>query len=100
MDTWQESDLRHRAHIAQEQLRPYQEAAQTWPVKETMRRDNLQRARWCSVCRECDQSLWFTRDVKGVPYEYTEEEKLALIVAHIRQCHPDLEVKTDGNDHE
>ena len=97
---WQQSDLSARSVIAEEQLREYQEAAQTWPVKETMRRDNQHRPRWCSVCRECDQSLWFTRDGKGVPYEYTGEEKLALIVAHIRQCHPTMEVSTDGNGHE
>jgi len=95
---WQESDLKQRSVIAEEQLKPYREAAATWPIHETLRRDIP--PRWCFVCRECDQSLWFTRDTRGIPYEYNEQEKTALIVAHIRQCHPTMEVKTDGNDHE
>lgn len=60
------------------QLAQYQEAARDWPRYPDGR---------AIRCGKCDQSLWFSYDITGTPYRYTEDEKLALIVAHIRQNH-------------
>jgi hypothetical protein len=90
---WQESDLKFRRHIADEQLRPFREAAFTWPIRQELK-DN----RWCNLCRVCRQNIWFANDERKQPYQYTEDEKLALIVAHIRQCHPNMEVDDVAND--
>ncbi len=93
MKQWQESDLKARAEIAQEQLRPFREAAQTWPVYQEMRRqmrDDKTKHRWVHACRICGQAIWFNSDENSQPYDYTEEEQLALITAHVRQCHSKL----------
>jgi|SRR5215472_17721121 len=70
------------ADIALQQLRPYQVAAETWPIVHTTR-DN----RSVNLCRECYENIWFDSDIHDVPYTYSEEEIQALIVAHIRQAH-------------
>jgi hypothetical protein len=70
------------ADIAWQQLKPYREAAQTWPIGQEVRE-----SRTCMVCRRCNQSVWFMSDMFELEYQYQESEKLALIVAHIRQRH-------------
>lgn len=69
------------AGIALEQLAPYREVAATWLIYPDGR---------CHRCMECDQNIWFSRDRQGQPYRYTDAEILALIVAHIRQCHAEV----------
>jgi hypothetical protein len=74
------------AGIAMEQLRSYQTRAlawKTWPDGRVRR------------CMECDESIYFTADPHGVAYQYTDDELLALTVAHIRQCH-DEDGSNDG----
>jgi len=44
-----------------------------------------------SRCGMCDVSVWRVRDDHGQAYVYSRDEILALRVAHIRQCHSDLE---------
>lgn len=83
---WQESDLRKRAVLAQEQLERYQVTANRWPTQLAMRTD-VDPPRVCNTCRACGQSLWFVYDEYGEAYDYTAEQALALITAHIRQCH-------------
>jgi hypothetical protein len=78
------------APIAFDQLRPYREAAQTWPVYNEMRDGETMGPRWVHACRICTQAIWFNSDENKVAYDYSEEEMLALIIAHIRQCHSKL----------
>lgn len=70
------------APVALRALEFIRSAAQTWPIHR-VRRDN----RNCNVCRMCQQNIWFDKDEEGQEFLYTEAEKLALIVAHIRQRH-------------
>jgi hypothetical protein len=87
METWQESDLQKRAHLAQDQLRPFREAALTWPIWTTLRHSETSPPRWSHVCRYCDQTIWFKNDLQNRPFTYSEEEIVTLITAHIRQVH-------------
>jgi hypothetical protein len=66
------------ADIAIRQLAVIQNCAITWPVVE---QGNENR------CGLCSQNLWFRYDTYGEPYGYSDEELLALKVAHIRQNH-------------
>jgi hypothetical protein len=70
------------AAIAITQLQPYRIAAQTWPVYQESRD-----GRWVHACRVCEQAVWFNMDPNEQLYNYTEEEKLTLIIAHLRRCH-------------
>lgn len=76
------------APIAWEQLKPYRDAASTWPVHEDGRFNR---------CRVCTQNIWFWHDANGNPYVYETDEIIALIVAHIRQVHPEV-VTNDGTE--
>jgi hypothetical protein len=67
--------------IALEQLAEYQAIADTWPRYPDGR---------AVRCGSCDQALWFTYDRNGQPYRYKDNEKISLIVAHIRQRHPEV----------
>lgn len=67
--------------IALRQLRAYQAYADT----QSLYPDGRARR-----CMECDQNVYFSHDVDGVLYRYTDEEIRALKVAHIRQVHPEV----------
>jgi hypothetical protein len=66
------------AEVAKDQLRPYQVAANTWPIDY----DDI-----CRRCHKCGQNLWFYADTNGTPFFYQPGEITSLIVAHIRQIH-------------
>jgi|SRR5579862_458890 hypothetical protein len=66
------------ANVALEQLKAWESIAESWGVY-TDGRSNR--------CAECHQNIWFSMDAARHPYTYTEEEILALKVAHVRQCH-------------
>ena len=70
------------AVIAVEQLQKWQDFAHTWPTFEAKinSRDGVQ-------CGRCSQTIFFRSDVGGNRFQYTAEQILALIVAHIRQRH-------------
>jgi hypothetical protein len=75
------------AEIAQTQLQPYRVAAQTWPIYQEMRHGDTMGPRWVHACRVCEQAVWFDSDTDKRPYNYTDADKLSLIVAHLRRCH-------------
>lgn len=83
------------ASIAEQQLLPYQIAAQSWPMTRLVRYSEISPPRECNVCRICGQNIWFTSDPAGMRYSYVEPEILTLIVAHVRQVHADI-VHPDG----
>lgn len=78
------------ASVAIDQLKPYREAALTWPIYEIIRFSETSPPRECNVCRECNQNIWFTTDEYGHKYDYNGDEIIALIVAHIRQIHSEM----------
>ena len=86
------------ADVAVRQLQRYRETAQTWPVYQEMRHGVTMGPRWVHACRLCEQAIWFNADTNKVPYDYTEAEKLTLIVAHIRQNHTDDTGEIHGPD--
>jgi hypothetical protein len=64
--------------IALNQLVVYQVAATDWPRYPDGR---------CVRCGKCDQSIYMRWDKNHVRYQYTKDEILGLVVAHIRQNH-------------
>jgi hypothetical protein len=76
------------ADIAWQQLKPFRDAASTWPVFQDGPANR---------CRLCNQNIWFAYDVNGNPYVYGGDEVITLIVAHIRQVHSEV-VTNDGTE--
>jgi hypothetical protein len=72
------------APVALEQLARYQALARSWYME---RHEHQGRDGWCCMVDECDETLWFVNDLDGNIYHYTDDEILALKVAHIRQIH-------------
>lgn len=64
--------------MAINKLAVFQVAAIDWPRYPDGR---------CVRCGKCDQSMYMRWDVNHVRYQYTKDEILALVVAHIRQAH-------------
>lgn len=79
------------AAIAIQQLRPFQEAAEQWPIYYTIRD-----GRSCMCCRVCKFSLWFLRDIHDQPYQVSDGEKKTLTVAHIRQTHTEMVIVNEA----
>jgi hypothetical protein len=78
------------AGVAVNQLKTYQERAANWPMFR-VRRDG----RDLYACQLCEQSLFFYSDEEEQPFVYSDDELLALKVAHIRQNH-DKDGTNDG----
>jgi len=68
--------------IAQDQLKYWQEIAFTWTTFDARinGREGVQ-------CGRCSQTIFFRSDVGGNRFQYTPDQILALMVAHIRQTH-------------
>lgn len=90
------------ADIAIRQLAAYQLIAEGWGVYPVIRREEYTDnhglttygpERECNICGVCEENIWFTSDPHGNKFTYSDDDILALIVAHIRQAHP--EVTTD-----
>jgi hypothetical protein len=64
--------------IALGQLVTWQDIALKWPLAQVDRENR---------CGVCEQNIWFLCDTKGQVYKYTNDEILALVVAHLRQRH-------------
>lgn len=69
------------APIALEELEGWKAVAKGWETYTDGR---------CNRCKECHQNIWFTTDLQRTPYTYDPAEILALTVAHLRQCHPEI----------
>lgn len=75
------------APIAWQQLRRFENAADTWPLVDHRHHSDTHAPQMGKCCRICDKTVFFTQDPQGVVYEYTVAQMRALVVAHIRQCH-------------
>lgn len=42
-------------------------------------------------CDECGKGVWLATDIHGKLYHYTEDDRIAHIVLHLRNHHPDLD---------
>ena len=71
------------SHVATGQLAAWEKIAEDWPDyhdKATVQR-----------CVSCQVAIYRVADINGQPYTYTDEQRLALVVAHLRQAHMDLD---------
>lgn len=75
--------------VAQKQLAAWRRYAEDWEVYA-----NDEHVR----CAECHQSIIRLADRNGTRYEYSAEDQWAMLVAHLRQNHPDVERDVYGND--
>ena len=77
-----ENESRGEIHpLALNQLAVWQAACIDWPRYPDGR---------CVRCGKCDQSIYMRWDINQVRYQYTKDEILALIVAHVRQAHEEV----------
>lgn len=67
------------APAALAELHRWQQVAADWPVYQ----DGA-----CLRCRRCAQCVLRTEDYGGTHYVYSDEQRLALTVAHLRLSHP------------
>lgn len=86
MSQWQESDLRKRSAIADKQLAQWEAYGRNFPL--VIDPDSAGTPMRCGFC---GQSIYFICDTFGNSYGYTDEEELALTVAHIRQAHEEVD---------
>lgn len=78
------------APVAFDQLRPYQEAADQWPMHSAWHKANEDMdmpAMFGMECRFCGQFIWAIQDENSAPYQYEPGVTKALTVAHIRRQH-------------
>lgn len=75
------------AEIAVTQLEAFQLRARAWPMREVSREDINNNSRHGMACSYCDQMVYFISDPNGILFNYSDEEMLALTVAHVRQRH-------------
>lgn len=71
------------APLAARQLAAWEELAHDWTGY--LDEDEVVR------CASCHIGLWRIRDDHGTQYQYTDEQLLALKVAHLRQAHMELD---------
>jgi hypothetical protein len=71
--------------LAIEQLKKWQDIAQQWDTFEAPIN-----GRQGIHCRRCSQTIWFRTDMGGHVFLYTSDQILALVVAHIRQNHAEV----------
>lgn len=85
MQVWQPSDLEKRKEIADQQLAVWEAYGRNFPL--VIDPDSAGTPMRCGFC---GQSIYFISDKYGNSYGYTDDEELALTVAHIRQAHEDV----------
>jgi hypothetical protein len=69
------------APIALAELEGWRAVAREWDVYTDGR---------CNRCHDCHANIWFSTDPQRGEYMYAPGETLALIVAHLRQCHTEI----------
>lgn len=70
------------SYLATGQLAAWEQIADGWPMFED----------WpCLRCASCLISVMRIADDQDHVYKYTDEQRRALVVAHLRQAHMDLD---------
>lgn len=72
------------AAVARQQLAAWQQIAGVWPLW-------LDAAEGHMRCAGCGQSVVRLADDSNRAFAYTAADWLALLVAHLRQAHPDMD---------
>ena len=82
-EQWKQERVEAFEQWSNEELKEWREIAGGWATYKTMDE---------SACRciRCNQSIYFVYDMHGEHYTYTEDEILALKIAHIRQVHANV----------
>lgn len=75
------------APVALEQLAAWQALARRWPIERHCHDTETRKGQPCWCCGVCDKTIWFVNDPHGNIFVYSDDEILALKVAHIRQAH-------------
>jgi hypothetical protein len=69
-------------------LAAWEDLARGWA---TLRFYDVDAAAWNERCASCLGGIYRVTDPNGKPYPYSDADKLALVVAHLRQSHQDLD---------
>jgi hypothetical protein len=80
--------------IAERQLAAWQEIAQDWPtvsVCDVEDKTDDGEGVWVERCVSCFGGIYRVTDPHGHPYPYSDADRLALVVAHLRQAHLGLD---------
>ena len=80
-------------HLAGSQLAAWQAIAAAWPLVSARRAaapggPELVRV---TECGRCGRGVMLQTDQAGREYRYTQAERLAHVVLHLRSCHEDLD---------
>ena len=74
------------APLAQRQLTAWQDLARSWSFA-LAERDGQR----IMACGECGAGIWLITDTTGTEYAYDGDQKLGMVVLHLRARHADLE---------
>ena len=74
--------------LATQQLAAWEDIARDWLTFQTRDGEGLA---WVERCVSCLGGLYRTTDDHGKPYKWTDDQRLAMIVSHLRLSHLDLD---------
>jgi hypothetical protein len=74
--------------LAKMQLAAWETLAEGWATFQVL---DVDTGIYVERCASCFTSLWRHNDSTGAEYVYTDEQQRALVVAHLRLSHPDLD---------
>lgn len=77
------------APLAVAQLGMWRACALQWPLYQEKNSHHVR-------CAQCAQSIIRVADSSNNTYDYTHDQRIALIVAHIRQAHAEVESEVYG----
>ena len=76
------------SYVARGQLAAWEALARDWATVAMKDPDSEVRVERCSSCWV---GIYRITDEQARPYRYSDEQKLALVVAHLRQAHMHLD---------
>lgn len=76
------------APVAARQLAAWEAIGREWKTAKVF---DVDTGTWNEACAECWDGLYRLTDRHGKPYAYSEADRLAAIVAHLRRSHLDLD---------
>lgn len=71
-----------------QQLAAWEDIARLWVTCQIF---DVDEHAWVERCGDCMGGLYRTTDRFGKPYKWTDEQRLTMVVAHLRLCHLDLD---------
>jgi hypothetical protein len=89
------------APVAFDQLRPFQHAAEVWPMRAAWHPANHELdlpGMYGMECRLCKQFIWLIQDEYSEPYDYEDGITKTLTVGHIRRQHEKAVIINEAGD--